>query len=135
MAKLTVGRMAKLYGLHRSTLYEALDKGRISFGFNGHGQRVIDMAEMLRVYGEPPSSTRQQAQGPPTPDNGALLEQMAELVRVVERQSRQLEALRKEVSELRALPPPSPEAPETPRQRGEVHSLADVLARLEARKG
>lgn len=133
MAKLTVGRMAKLYGLHRSTLYEALDKGRISFGLNGHGQRVIDMAEMLRVYGEPPSPARQQAQGSPTPDSGALLGQMAELVRVVERQSQQLEALRREVAELRALPAP-PQAPAAEPPRGEVRSMADVLARFSSRR-
>lgn len=53
MAKLTIGRMAKLYGLHRSTLHEAVAKGRVSAGFDGKGQRVIDLAEMIRVYGEP----------------------------------------------------------------------------------
>jgi hypothetical protein len=56
MSKLTLGRMAKLYGLHRSTLYEAVDKGRVSAGFNGKSQRVIDLAEMIRVYGEPPGN-------------------------------------------------------------------------------
>jgi hypothetical protein len=54
MAKLTIGRMAKLYGLHRSTLHEAVAKGRVSAGFDGKGQRVIDLTEMIRVYGEPP---------------------------------------------------------------------------------
>lgn len=60
MSKLTLGRMAKLYGLHRSTLYEAVDKGRVSAGFDGKGQRVVDLSEMIRVYGEPP--------GRPTPE-------------------------------------------------------------------
>lgn len=46
--------MAKLYGLHRSTLHEAVAKGRVSAGFDGKGQRVIDLSEMIRVYGEPP---------------------------------------------------------------------------------
>lgn len=56
MSKLTLGRIAKLYGLHRSSLYEAVHKGRVSAGFNGKGQRVIDLAEMIRVYGEPSGS-------------------------------------------------------------------------------
>lgn len=53
MSKLTIGRMAKLYGLHRSTLHEAVAKGRVSAGHDGKGQRVIDISEMIRVYGEP----------------------------------------------------------------------------------
>lgn len=54
MSKLTIGRMAKLYSLHRSTLHEAVAKGRVTAGHDGKGQRVIDISEMIRVYGEPP---------------------------------------------------------------------------------
>lgn len=57
MAKLTIGRMAKLYGLHRSTLHEAVAKGRITAEVDGKGQKVIDLSEMIRVYGEPPGGT------------------------------------------------------------------------------
>ncbi|WP_247269772.1 DUF1441 family protein [Pseudomonas sp. YL2] len=64
MSKLTLGRMAKLYGLHRSTLYEAVEKGRVSAGFDGKGQRVVDLSEMIRVYGEPPGG---QTAKPDTP--------------------------------------------------------------------
>ena len=53
MAKLTIGRMANLYGLHRSTLHEAVAKGRVTAGLDGKGQKVIDLSEMIRVYGEP----------------------------------------------------------------------------------
>lgn len=53
MAKLTIGRMANLYGLHRSTLHEAVAKGRVTAVMDGKGQKVIDLAEMIRVYGEP----------------------------------------------------------------------------------
>jgi hypothetical protein len=74
MSKLTLGRMAKLYGLHRSTLYEAVDKGRVSAGFDGKGQRVVDLSEMIRVYGEPPGNptpkpdtSAPQTDTPPTP--------------------------------------------------------------------
>lgn len=57
MAKLTIGRMAKLYGLHRSTLHEAVSKGRVTAGLDGKGQKVIDLSEMIRVYGEPQGIT------------------------------------------------------------------------------
>ena len=51
--------MAKLYGLHRSSLYQAVDEGRVSVEVDGKGQKVIDLSEMIRVYGEPSGSTRQ----------------------------------------------------------------------------
>lgn len=108
MPAITIGRMAKMYGLHRSTLYEAVEKGRVTAGFDGKGQRVIDLSEMIRVYGEPPGQPGKPDTHPtpspdttPTADTQALLEELrgmrAELV-----------ALREEVQQLRALPAPEP---------------------------
>jgi len=57
MAKLTIGRMANLYGLHRSTLHEAVAKGRVTASIDGKGVKVIDLSEMIRVYGEPQGQT------------------------------------------------------------------------------
>lgn len=98
MAKLTLGRMAKLYGLHRSSLYEAVAKGRVSTSFDGKGQQVIDLSEMIRVYGEPSGSTRQlpdsfidARQSRPTVNTGDL-EPLLEELRL----------LREEVAGLRA---------------------------------
>ena len=56
MPAFTLGRLAKLYGFHRSSVYEAVAKGRVSAGFDGNGQRVIDLSEAIRVWGEPPTS-------------------------------------------------------------------------------
>lgn len=67
MAKLTIGRMANLYGLHRSTLHEAVAKGRVTAGLDGKGQKVIDLSEMIRVYGEPQSSPLHRPTLDPTP--------------------------------------------------------------------
>lgn len=66
MSKLTIGRMATLYGLHRSTLHEAVAKGRVTASLDGKGQKVIDLSEMIRVYGEAPGQARQSPT--PTPD-------------------------------------------------------------------
>lgn len=139
MAELTVGRMAKLYGLHRSTLYEAIEKGRVTAGFNGKGQRVINLAEMIRVYGEAPTDTRHptpKKQTPPdTPDTTALVDELRAL-------REEIASLRDEVHQLRRLPPPS--TPEPPKQRPQAtieppvdneppKTMADVLARFEGR--
>lgn len=54
MPALTLGRLAKLYGMHRSTVYEAVERGRVSAGLDGNGRKVIDLSEAIRVWGEPP---------------------------------------------------------------------------------
>ena len=98
MAKLTIGRMANLYGLHRSTLHEAVAKGRVTASLDGKGQKVIDLSEMIRVYGEPPGQTRHSPT--PTPDTSPTpvfdtLHPLLEELRLLREEVRELrEALR-----------------------------------------
>ncbi|WP_141231841.1 hypothetical protein [Pseudomonas sp. Irchel s3a12] len=94
MAKLTIGRMANLYGLHRSTLHEAVAKGRITAVLDGKGQRVIDLSEMIRVYGEPQGHTRHSPTLDPDTTPTPLLETLSPLLE-------ELRLLREEVRELR----------------------------------
>lgn len=94
MPMLTIGRAAKLYGMHRSTLYEAVAKGRVSAGVDGKGQRVIDLAEMIRRYGEPPDATRQNPT--PTAEAAGALQDTA-LQPLLD----ELRLLREEVAQLR----------------------------------
>ena len=154
MQKLTIGRMAKLYGLHRSTLYEAVSKGRVSTGFDGKGQRVIDLSEMIRVYGEAPGDARHPTPSPdtsPTPTDSEMLTRFDALIELVKEQRDELKALREEVHQMRRLPAPEhqaditpnnppPEPPEKPQEprtpqtkaTGEL-SFADIEARLTER--
>ncbi|MNJ39563.1 hypothetical protein D3C77_344390 [compost metagenome] len=116
MAKLTIGRMANLYGLHRSTLHEAVSKGRVTAGLDGKGQKVIDLSEMIRVYGEPPGQPRHTPT--PSPDIHQTLPKDA-LQPLLE----ELRLLREEVRELRdtlrlikhsPTPQPASKPPEPP---------------------
>lgn len=130
MQKLTIGRMAKLYGLHRSTLHEAVAKGRVSAGLDGKGQRVIDLSEMIRVYGEPPgrptptpdTSTPPPDTAPDTPDTRELLAE--------------LRLLREEVAGLRAElrlleHKPEPTGGRKPPSTTRPQSFADLIEGLE----
>lgn len=129
MPELTIGRMAKLYGLHRSSLYEAVAKGRVSAGYNAKGQRVIDLSEMIRVYGEAPGSTRhptaKKQTASDTPDTTSLVNELRAL-------REEIASLRDEVKELRRLPAPpaqkaEPEASPTSPDLKQRHQFSDLV--------
>ena len=43
MAKLTISKMAKLYGLTRGAIYDKVAKGNLTATLNEQGQKVVDM--------------------------------------------------------------------------------------------
>lgn len=133
MAKLTIGRMANLYGLHRSTLHEAVAKGRVTAGLDGKGQKVIDLSEMIRVYGEPPGSTRHSPTPSPDTSPTPFFDALHPLLE-------ELRLLREEVRELRETmrllehkPEVAPAQPKTPAPSGpqEPATWASLFSTLE----
>mgnify|MGYP000212236103 FL=1 len=151
MPELTVGRMAKLYGLHRSTLYEAISRGRITAGLNGHGQRVLDLAEMIRVYGEAPTTpdttSTTGAKGlsdTPTATSESteeLVGLVKELLAVTRRQAEKIEALEQHMRQLPLMgseadedQPQVTSKPPTSSQVHDKHPFAREMAALKARK-
>ena len=136
MPELTIGRMASLYNLHRSTLYEAVEKGRVTSGLNGKGQKVIDLSEMIRVYGEPPNKERSTVHHPtPTTehlsDTPGVMEKFDALLEIVKEQRDELRQLREEVSQLRRLPPPpKPERSNSSRESEDPHGFRSLVQSL-----
>jgi len=58
MAKLTLIKAAKVYGKSRTTLYRHVRNGKLSAEKRAHGDKdvyVVDLAELVRAYGEPPA--------------------------------------------------------------------------------
>lgn len=128
----TISQAAKLYGKARSTIHRAIEAGRLSCSVRGDGVRVIDLAELIRVWGEPPPP--QGVTQPNTPlldvaTQQALLDELRAL-------REEMKALRDEVHELRRLPAPHQATPPTPPSKPSPtppQDFGDLLARLESR--
>tara|TARA_B100000929_G_scaffold280403_1_gene258378 strand:- start:112 stop:525 length:414 start_codon:yes stop_codon:yes gene_type:complete len=101
--QLTIPKAAKLYGKHRSTIHRHIDSGRLSCGFRGDGTRIIEMAELIRCYGEPerlpddmqPAATTRQE------------DMQQAMLQALQAMHQELVALREEVAQLKQLPPPT----------------------------
>ena len=99
--QLTVKQAAEAYGVARSTIHRAVGDGRLSASHQG-GRRVIDLAELIRVYGEPPyPPAGRNAEG-----NVADAQAQQALVDELQELRREVAALREELAQQRALPPP-----------------------------
>lgn len=133
----TITEAAKLYQKQRKTLYRHIESGQLSPSSRGDGRTVIDFSELLRCYGEPPSSPR-QSDTEKTHDNShtdtlltqavldelkAMREAYQAILQENRRQSEQLEALRQELRQL-----PAPAKQEKP--AGKRHDFSDLLEKL-----
>lgn len=128
----TISEAARLYGKARSTIHRAIAAGRLSCSVRGDGVRVIQLAELIRLWGEPdnmPAAAQQSA----TPENSDTQQAMLHEMQAMRRE---LVALREEVAQLRRLPAPEPEHQKAePSASAEPpRSMADVLARFEGRQ-
>ena len=52
MARLNVSHAAKAAGIARRTLQRHIEKGKVSYETGKHGRKLIDTAELIRVYGD-----------------------------------------------------------------------------------
>lgn len=133
----TISQAAKLYGKARSTIHRAIDAGRLSCSVRGDGVRVIQLVELIRLWGEPPNAPPQAQQNATPQDDDTQQAMLQEL----QAMRRELVALREEVAQLRALPAPEkpPERPQEPRKddtlsddtHSELRGLVAALRRQE----
>ncbi len=115
MSKLTITKAAALYGLTRGAIYDRINAGALTPSINERGHKVVDMADLIRIYGEPNSQSTVQPTQPTAQQNYAqddtieLYRKMLELseatrVKAEQREERlfnEITALREEVRELR----------------------------------
>lgn len=55
MPKFTVTELSKKYGIARTSIYDRMKNGTISYEIDNKNRKVIDLSEMQRVYGTPDS--------------------------------------------------------------------------------
>lgn len=118
MAEVSVSKAAKLSGKSRSTIQRHIKEGKLSAGRNRAGSPVIDVSELLRVYGN--LATGETAQTAPiiqhetpheTPTETAAIEALREELRAAKDREewlkKQLDAERERYTRLenRMLPP------------------------------
>ena len=60
MPKFTVAELAKKYGIARTSIYDRMKNGSISYEIDAKNRKVIDFSEMQRVYGTPDSKAHNQ---------------------------------------------------------------------------
>jgi hypothetical protein len=114
----TISQAARLYGKARSTIHRAIGAGRLSSSVRGDGVRVIDLSELLRLWGEPanqPASTQQDAtESMQQQAQQAILNELRALRELYLAGLEENKALRREVCDLKEamlrLPAPQPRA-------------------------
>lgn len=142
----------------RRSLYRDMAAGRLAYHVGPDNRRLVDVSELIRVYGALPGMPDDAPQAPTTSAEegtpAALLAQMLDVMReqsaTLAAQREEVAALREEVAELRRLPAPTsapnpdPKPPaaddDAPAPAGDTvpaappRDLADVLARFESRQ-
>ena len=99
MAQFTIAGAARVASVGRATIQRALKSGRLSATTNEQGERVIDLAELLRVFGplrqgeQPASNIASQL------DTGGEQGSSAVLVEVLREQLRKAEEREQQVQQ------------------------------------
>jgi len=99
MAQFTIAGAARAAGVGRATIQRALKSGRLSATTNEQGERMIDLTELLRVFG-PLKQSEQPASSIASPlDTGGEQGSSAVLVEVLREQLRKAEEREQQVQQ------------------------------------
>ena len=135
-------KASEIWGINRAILYKKMRSGELSYksdvSSNGKSRRLIDPAEMLRVFGEPETETcksenKNETEAKHT-DSAIHLDyinhlkgQLAKKDALIERQAEQMQSLINQLNDVnqRLLPAPvdegddyqEDEPPESPRRK------------------
>ena len=117
MAQLSLTEVSKRFNVNRTTIYRAVSSGKLSRLNNG----LFDLAEVIRVFGEPSAPVKQSVE--PSASNANDREVISILKSQVELLTKQLEQKDSQIDHLQRLLV----APETSAQRPEATTCNDTL--------
>jgi hypothetical protein len=108
MPKINISQAAKITGKTRTTIYKKIKSGELSAALGSDGNRLIDTAELLRVFGDlvTPDAVSMDVHGiqQETPQVTPLLERQISLLEAEnKRLHEQIEADRREKERLLGL--------------------------------
>ena len=115
MAQLSLTEVSKRFNVNRTTVYRAVSSGKLSRLSNG----LFDLAEVIRVFGEPSAPVKQSVE--PSASNANDREVISILKSQVELLTKQLEQKDSQIDHLQRLLV----APETSAQRPEATTCND----------
>jgi len=144
MPELNLSQAARLYGKSRMTLHRHCGSGRVTSRLSDDGQRLIDLSELIRAYGEPPNRVTPDTPAAPsrrdTPGDTSQSERDDLLLRELQALREQVTQLQEEVRELRRLPAPGKlqekreqTSSDTSPPGEPVRGFGDLLRRFEAK--
>lgn len=128
MPEFNATQAAKLYGKSRMTIWRYVTSGKLSSRLAGDGQRLIDLSELIRVFGEPNQLVTPVTVTPQTSDTASdtALSDLVVEVRLLREEVREL---RETLLRIEHQPKPTP-AP-APAPKTKAASFADLLAGLD----
>ncbi len=127
MATLTLSEVSKRFKVNRSTIYRAVSSGKLSRLNDGS----FDLAEVLRVFGEPSAQIQDDAPTP-TAIDASTEKLINHLERELEFYKQQIEQKDQQINHLQTLLEYRPTvAPETSQQRGKATHCDIASATLE----
>ena len=97
MAQLSLTEVSKRFNVNRTTIYRAVSSGKLSRLSNG----FFDLAEVIRVFGEPPAPVKQSIEPPASSANDR--EVISILKSQVELLTKQLEQKDSQIDHLQRL--------------------------------
>ena len=96
MAQLSLTEVSKRFNVNRTTIYRAVSSGKLSRLSNG----FFDLAEVIRVFGEPPAPVKQSIEPPASSANdkeiiSILKSQVELLTKQLEKKDSQIDHLQR----------------------------------------
>lgn len=116
MAQLSLTEVSKRFNINRTTIYRAVSSGKLSRLNNG----LFDLAEVIRVFGEPSAPVKQSIELPASSANdreviSILKSQVELLTKQLEQKDAQIDFLQNRIA-----------APETPQNRTTASQSNDI---------